>query len=277
MTRTAKNTTDTQTAPAPTKKATAARKTPAAKRATPAKPRTPRPRTRKATGPALSLVKENTTADKATVVDLRHPLKTRRRLFAGPWGPTEQAAIRAALDSARLRLPVPVSTWNGSTAQLADGTLLIHNPGPDRYFTAHIACPHGAIHGWPITTYRDLAVARGQAAECDTTHAEPSQDPDGIETELDWHTAITRGVAPVAQPKPSAVFQLREGVRRAEAAKADTQPLQQERALADTLAHSSNATDETHPMSLDDIAEGLAARAAEQSADTDQPKEHPQP
>lgn len=237
-----------------TAEAAPAKKT-AAKRTTPAKPRAARTRTpRKATAPALSLVKETTSADKATVVDLRYPLTPRRRLFVGPMGPHEQAAIRAALDSARLRLPIPVRTWNGSTAQLTDGTLLTHNPGPDRYFTAHVACPHGAIHGHPITSYRDLAVARDQTAQCTTPHAAAGPDPDGIEDELDWHTAITRGVGPVAQPKPPAVHFLREGVRRAEATKADTQPLP-----------------------LDDIAEGLAARAAEQTADADQPKEHPEP
>lgn len=210
-----------------------------AKRTAPARP----PRKRKSTAPALSLVK--------TVVDLRKPLTVRRQLFVGPMGPNEQAAIRAALDSARLRLPVTVRTWNGSQALLADGTLLIHNPGPDRVFTAHVACPHGAIHGWPINSHTDLREARAVTRACGRPHTAPTADPDDIHIEHDWDKAITRGVLPTARPKPPAVQSLREGVRRAEATKADTQPLD-----------------------LNDIAEGLAERAA---ADHDQPKEHPQP
>ncbi|MFD5848335.1 hypothetical protein [Streptomyces chartreusis] len=209
-------------------------------------PRTPRKRTpRKATAPALSLVKDTP----ETLVDLRKPLPVRRRLFVGPMGPNEQAAIRAALDSARLLLPITVRTWNGSQALLADGTLLIHNPGPDRFFTAHVACPHGAIHGWPINSHTDLREARGVTRTCVHPHADPTADPDDIQIEHHWDKAITRGVLPASRPKPPAVQFLREGVRRAEAAKADTQSLD-----------------------LNDIAEGLAARAA-----AEQPKEHPQP
>src|SRR4051812_15330070 len=142
-----------------------AKKTAAAKKTT---PRTPRKTAAKKTQPRLSLVKP--TDDRGTVVDLRYPLKARRRLFVGPMGTTEQAAIRAALDSARIALPVPVSSWNGSTANLTDGLVLTHNPGPDRYFTAHIACPHGAIHGWPISSHADLRQARAITRACGSRH-----------------------------------------------------------------------------------------------------------
>ncbi|WP_143661821.1 hypothetical protein, partial [Streptomyces glaucescens] len=64
----------------------------------------------------------------AATVDLRHPLPVRRRVFVGPMGVTEQAAIRAALAAAAARLPIPVSAWHGPTARLADGTLLTHTP-----------------------------------------------------------------------------------------------------------------------------------------------------
>lgn len=237
---------DTDQKPAPVKKA-AAKKTTAktAAKRTDDTTGSRQPRTRrKDTEPKLSLVKGTETA---TIVDLRRPLTVRRRLFVGPMGPHEQAAIRAALDAARLHLPIPVRTWNGSQAQLADGTLLIHNPGPDRYFTAHIACPHGATHGWPITSLTDLKEARAVTRTCQRPHTEPTTDDNDIH-QYDWDKAITHGIAPTAPPKPTAVQFLREGIRRAEATKADTQPL-----------------------SLDDIAEGLTARAA------DQPKEHPQP
>ncbi|MDX3532546.1 hypothetical protein P1P75_40680, partial [Streptomyces sp. ID05-39B] len=181
-------------------------------------------------------------------VDLRHPLTARRRLFTGPMGVNEQAAIRAALDAAASRLPIPVRAWNGSTTTLTDGTHITHNPGPDRRFTAQIACRHGAIHGWPITTYTDLREARALTHACERPHTPPTTDTDG--TPLNWDKAITRGIHHAPAPKPPAVLQLREGVRRANAATAETQPL-----------------------SKDDITAGLAARAA----DTETPKEHPQP
>lgn len=182
-------------------KQTSAKKTPAKKTA-------PRKATQRKTVPAAEL----TTDDRPTIVDLRHPLPVRRRLFTGPMGVQEQAAIRAALAARAIHLPVPVRTWNGSTAQLADGTLLIHNSGPDRTFTAHIACRHGAIHGHPITSHTDLHEARAVTHACERPHGPEDAD-----------SAITHGVTPAPTPKLPAVLALREGVRRAEATKTDMQ------------------------------------------------------
>ena len=88
--------------------------------------------------------------NQATVVDLRRPLPVRRKVFVGPLGVVEQAAIRAALASAAARLPVPVSAWTGPRAQLADGTILTHTPAhaPSDLtptFTAAIRCPSTRI------------------------------------------------------------------------------------------------------------------------------------
>ncbi|MBE4761801.1 hypothetical protein [Streptomyces caniscabiei] len=194
---------------------TAAKKAPAARKAT-AKKTPTRPAAKARPAP----------------VDLRHPLPVRRRVFVGPMGAHEQAAIRAALASAAARLPIPVRAWNGPTAHLANGTVLTHTPhhattDQTPQFTAHIPCRHGATHQHLIHTARDLAAARTATNRCDGLH----------------------GATP---PKPAAILQLREGIQRATASAADTQPL-----------------------SRDDIDTGLAARAA--GADTDQPKEHPQP
>lgn len=212
----------------------------AAKR--PARKRAPR----KTTTPALSLVKpKNTTPDTDTTqVDPRPRLTVRRRLFVGPMGAHEQAAVRAALAAAHLALPVPVRAWNGSTAHLGDGTILIHNPGPDRTFTAHIACRHGAIHGWPITSATDLREARGLTKACERRHSTNTPADDGAE--LDWDKAVHHGIKPTSR--------LGEGLKAAKKATADTQPLSQQ-----------------------EIAEGLAQRAAETAADTEEPKEHPEP
>lgn len=195
--------------------ATAGKKTPAKK--TPAK-RTPGKRS--LSRPAAADKPQATRP--ATIVNLYKLPTARRRDFVGPLGAHEQAAVRAALAAASARLPISVRAWNGSTAQLADGTLLIHNPGPDRKFTAHIACRHGAIHGWPITTHTDLREARAVTHACERPHARPSDDGD---VRPDWDGAITYGVRPVPAPKPSVVLVLREGVHRAQASAADTQPI----------------------------------------------------
>lgn len=204
-----------------------------------AKKTTTRPRktaAAKKTQPRLSLV----TNDRGTVVDLRYPLKARRRLFVGPMGPSEQAAIRAALDAARIALPVPVSSWDGSTANLADGLILTHNPGPDRHFTAHIACPHGAIHGWPISSHDDLRRARAITRACGSRHTANMPGDDG--TELDWDKASTHGIQRTSR--------LGDGIKTIRKTVTDTQPLSE--------------------------AE-IAAHIAQQLADQDTAKEHPQP
>jgi hypothetical protein len=206
----------TSTAPPAKKtaKKTAAKKTTAKRTTAPAKTATPK-----------------TTKPGPTLVDLRDPLPVRRRNFVGPCTPTETAAARAALASAALQLPIPVRTWNGSTAQLTDGTLLIHNPGPDRTFTAHIACRHGAIHGYPIRSLRDLGEARAITRACARPHGCVNADQ-----------AITNGVSTIP-PKPDPVLALREGIRRA----ADTQPLTADEIAAGLAVRADNDQMKEHP------------------------------
>ncbi|WP_060888591.1 hypothetical protein [Streptomyces scabiei] len=194
---------------------TPAKKTPAARKATAKKPPAAKP----------------TTKAQGTAVDTRPLLPVRRRVFVGPMGAHEQAAIRAALASAAARLPIPVRAWNGPTAHLTDGTVLTHTPhhattDQTPQFIAHIPCRHGATHQHLIHTARDLAAARTATNRCDGLHG-------------------------TTQPKPPAILQLREGIQRATASAADTQPL-----------------------SRDDIDAGLNARTA---GDPERPKEHPQP
>lgn len=193
--------------------------------------------------PAKKALPKTAPLNTATVLHPRLP--ARRKVFVGPMGANELAAVRAALAAASAALPVPVRAWNGPQAQLADGLLLIHNPGPDRIFTANIACPHGSIHGWPIRTRDDLTEARAVTRICQTRHAPNTQDDD---TTLDWDQALTEGVTPLTQPVVK-VSRLTEGLKTAKKAVADTQSLPAQ-----------------------EIAEGLAARADAETA-----KEHPQP
>ncbi|MFB8182555.1 hypothetical protein ACFC8N_42530 [Streptomyces sp. NPDC055966] len=195
-TRTAKKTTPPQrdaaakkTAPAPGKapaKKTAARK-PAAKK-------------------ALSVKPEQ--VNRQTAVDLRKPLPVRRRVFVGPMGATEQAAIRAALAAAKAQLPVPVRSWEGPIARLADGTVLTHSPAhatTDQQPTFHAAirCPHGAVHVRTIHTARELDHARALTAQCKQR---------------------TDKAPELAAPNPAV------------------------RALGDALTHATSATDDTQPI-----------------------------
>ncbi|MEW2187708.1 hypothetical protein AB0900_30955 [Streptomyces cellulosae] len=224
-------------------KKTTARKT-AAKKTTTRKTAQARTTPAKKTQPRLSLVKPTPEQPRLSLVKNPTPTRTtdlplRPRPIVGPLGINEQAAVRAALAAAATRLPVPVRTWNGSTAQLADGVLLIHNPGPDRTFTAHVACRHGAIHGYPIRNLHDLREARALTHACGTNHT-----VDG-----DWDQAITHGVRPMTAPAVK--------VSR----------------LADALTTAKKATADTQPMNTAQIAAGLAAR---QNTDNTA-KEHPQP
>lgn len=215
------------------KKATA----PAKKTAPPATPA--RKRAAKKAAPAP-------TPDRGTQVDLRKPLPTRSRPAVGPLSATEQAACRAALASAMLRLPIPVTAWHGPTAQLQDGTRLTHTdtkppafntPTDPPQFTAHVPCPHGAIHQHLIRSATDLTEARATAHACTTAHSAV------------WQQALAHGVRSASEPKTPVVLQLREGIHRANSAAADTQPLSQA-----------------------DINAGIEARTA---AADEHPKEHP--
>lgn len=186
-TRTRKTTAKTQK--------TTANKAPAKKTAQP----------RKSTAAKKALPK---TTPVNTVIDLRKPLPVRRRVFVGPMGATEQAAIRAALASAAARLPVPVRTWHGPTAHLKDGTVLTHTPAhatTDQQPTFHAAirCPHGAIHAYTIHTALELDRARQITALCD-------------------QRTDTAPTSPAPNP---AVRALGDALTRARTAAADTQPI----------------------------------------------------
>lgn len=163
----------------------------------------------------------NAPVNTATTVDLRKPLPVRRRVFVGPMGAQEQAAIRAALASAAAQLPIPVRTWNGPTAHLTDGTVLTHTPAhaytdQTPTFQAAIRCPHGAAHTYTIHTAQELHRARQITALCD-------------------QTADTAPATP--QPNPA------------------------ERALGDALTRARSAVADTQPLTLADITAGLQARA----------------
>lgn len=242
-TRTRK-TTAKQTTTAAAKKTTSPARKPTAKKTPPAKPDT----------------------DRATVVDTRPELPVRRRVFVGPMGAHEQAAIRAALAAAAIALPVPVRAWNGSQAHLADGVLLIHNAGTDRIFTANIACQHGAIHGYPITTAQDLREARALTHACERRHADPSIH-DG--TEYDWDKAIH------PRPRPQAVFPVPVPLPGEPTTGTTVLAIPAtRRVLADQLTHKPRTTAAaTQPIPQEDIAAVLAGRAT----DNETAKEHPQP
>ena len=222
---------------------------------TQAKKTAARPAQKPSTGTQARKRTAKTTAKKpaptpATLVDLRKPLPTRRPTCVGPLSTTEQAASRAALASAMARLPIPVLAWHGPTARLADGTRITHtDPRPPAFntpaqppeFTAHVPCPHGATHQHRIHSAADLTEARITARACTTAHGTSEHQ-----------RALTEGVSPLIPPKIPTVFPLREGIRRANASTAETQPLP-----------------------LNQIAAGLTERAT--TAADEQPKEHPAP
>jgi hypothetical protein len=165
-----------------------------------------------------------------TVVDFRRPLPVRRKVFVGPMGVTEQAAIRAALASAAARLPVPVSAWTGPRAELADGTVLTHTPphattNQQPTFIATIRCPHGAVHAHTIHTAQELHRARILTIQCDQRTDKAPGHP---------------------TPNPS-VRALGDGLTRAKTATAETQPLNQAEITAGLEARADTETPKGHP------------------------------
>lgn len=228
---------------------TSPRKTTPAKKATAKKtatPRAPRKTTAKKTQPRLSLVKPD---DRATVVDLRHPLPTRRRNFTGPHTPAQITEARAALASAMAALPVPHILWltqidGRAAARLTDGTLLIHTHPRNPEFTAYLRCPTGGLHTELVTNTTDLTAARAVTACCNRRH----DNTDPAAGTYDWHKAITLGIQTIV---PTRLSPLNAGLQAAKKATADTQS-----------------------MSLDEIGAHIAEQLA---ADTEQTKEHPQP
>jgi hypothetical protein len=188
-----------------------ATRTNSARKTTPAKKTAAKAPAKKAASPARKPAAKKALSKAApvnTVVDLRRPLPVRRRVFVGPMGAVEQAAIRAALASAAARLPVPVRAWNGPVAHLQDGTVLTHTPAhaptsQTPTFTAAIRCPHGAVHAHTIHTAQELHRARILTVQCnqrtDTAPKTPAPNP--------------------------AVRALGDGLTRAKSATAETQPI----------------------------------------------------
>lgn len=198
------------------------------------------------TTPRKTAAKKAAADTTATVIQLRPPLATRRRSAADPYTPEQLTEARAAYASAMAMLPIPVLAWivpsqatsRRAAAHMADGTVITHVADRAPVFTADIPCRHGARHETTIRTAEALSKARQDAATCEYQHAAADQ-----------HRAITDGITPTPD-QPVKVNALPEGIKRATAAAAETQPLP-----------------------LTDIAEGLATR----TADTETPKEHPQP
>ncbi|MEU5043223.1 hypothetical protein [Streptomyces griseorubiginosus] len=244
MTRTTTKKTTTN-APAPAAKKTTAKRTPA-------KPRTPRARTRKATSPALSLVKS------------RPDLPTRDLPFmTDAQGYATLAALIVGITTPNIR------DWrdhrnNTCTRKLRDGSLLHYNLDT-RTLTWQAVCRMGATHQYELDSRSMACAARVHADACKTLHADLSTVPPLTADELadlgllhtpTWAQKVP-GDEPITETIPVPL----------------PTPAPEPRALGDELTHSANGVADTQPMSTS----AIAAHIASQLADADVPKEHPQP
>ncbi|MFF7795605.1 hypothetical protein [Streptomyces sp. NPDC007991] len=229
--------TSPRTTPAPAKKAAAAKKTTRAPRKTATKK------------PRLSLVKPTPA------------LPTRPRPFM-----TDLQGY-AVLASRIAGITTPsIRDWHDhhdgtATRALKDGSHL-HYDLKTRTLTWQATCPMGAIHVYRLDSPSTAAAARVHADRCCETHATfthiPRLTPDEL-TALGVHTGPTWARPDLLGDHITETIPV---------------PLtdQRERALGDELTHSTTSTDETQPLSAQEIAGSIAARA-----DTETPKEHPQP
>ncbi|NUQ95822.1 MAG: hypothetical protein HOY79_04435 [Streptomyces sp.] len=253
-TRAAKKT--TAAAPAPAKKT-------AAKRTAPAKPRTPRKRTpRKAApgAPTLSLVKA------------APQLPARERPFmTDVQGFATCAALMVGIPTVNIR------DWrdhrNGTcTRQLRDGSHLHYNL-TTRTLTWQAVCRMGATHEYPLVSRSGACAARLHADACNQLHADLTTIKPLTADELE---ALGLHAGPTWAQKnlpgdPDVTETLTVPIPEVK---------QTHRTLADQLTRSGKGIADTHPMSLDEIHDGLIRRAAE-ALGLDEtvilPKEHPQP
>jgi hypothetical protein len=225
-------------------------------------------RTRTTTAPAKKTATRKTTRaprKKAMPpVSLVKPLPTRTR----PWMTDTQgfatlAALIAGIPTHRIR------DWrdhrNGTaTRKLRDGSTLHYNQAT-RTLTWQAICPMGAIHAYQIADRSTATAARVHADRCNTPHHDLTTVPALTADELATLGILHAPTAAVRLPGDPEVTQTLPVPRPA--------PTLIPRALADTLVHSNRSNADTQPLSHDQIAAGLAARAADQET----PKEHPQP
>lgn len=240
-TRTAK-TADAPT-PAPAKKTTAKRTT----GARPASKRTTARKTATAARP-LSLVKP------------RKPLPTRDRPFmTDAQGSATLAALLVGITTVHIR------DWRDhrndtATRRLRDGSTLHYNL-TTRTLTWQAVCRMGAVHQYELTSRSIACAARLHADRCDQLHTDLTTIPRLTADEL---ASLGLLDTPTWARNDLIGDQITETIPV-------PLPDRAPRALADTLTSSTSATDETHPMSLGEIADGLAARTAADTA-----KGHPQ-
>lgn len=165
-----------------------------------------------------------------------------------------------------------ITDWRAHTDGTAshalnDGTL--HYNHNTRTLTWQATCRMGAWHAYPIADRSGAAQARVAAAQCAIAHHDFSETKALTETE--WAEIGIRRTPSWARTAPGTPATLAITVSVPKPAKPE-EPT--ERTLADQLTHSDSSTVDTQRMNTAAIAAGLTARAA---ADSDQPKEHPQP
>ena len=145
-----------------------------------------------------------------------------------------------------------------TTRPLKDGTL--HYTQDTRTLTWQATCRMGAVHTYRLDSPSTAAQARVLAATCEQLHAD-----------LTTIRPLTRGELADLGLHPGPTW-ARPDLLGDDITETIPLPDHRDRALGDTLTHSKTGTDDTQPMSQQQITEGLAARAA---ADNDQPKDHP--
>jgi hypothetical protein len=235
--RTARKTTPAQR---DTAKKAAAQKTTTAKKPTSRPPRKP---AAKKTTARLALV---TPAPSSTQTDRRtRDFITNAQIYA------THAAKQAGIPVHRIR------EWTDhhdgtATRALRDGTL--HYTHETRTLTWQATCRMGAVHTYTLDSRSSAAAARVQAANCEELHADLSTQqpltPDELEAAGLLQTPTWARPDVIGDDFTDTKVIPAEPVNRATASAADTQPL-----------------------SRQEIADGIAARAV----DTETPKEHPQP
>jgi hypothetical protein len=209
---------------------------------------------------------KRTTPRKTTALALVKPAKNQLPTRTARWMTDTQGYATLAARIAGITTP-SIRAWrdhrdNTATRRLSDGSVL-HYDHTTRTLTWQATCPMGATHEYVLDRPSTAAAARVHADRCNTAHTDLTQVPRLTADELAdlgiLHTPTWARPDLLGEPDTQSI--------------PVTLPDREPRALADQLTRSDTSTTDTQPLSTQDIADGLAARIA----DTETPKEHPEP
>lgn len=225
------------------------------------------------TRPAETAAEDSTPATaKKTAAKKAPARKTTARKTAAATRPARQRTRTATAPALSLVKPDTAPPAKKTTAKKAVTRAAAKKTSPWPEFITHKAITahyQARLHGLPTRTIRDWKESRGTATITFPTGARIDHTP-AADAPFHAHTPCKNGGV---HYDPIHTLQDLHAAEQAAASCTDRHGAPAALALGASLNRAKTTTADTQPMSTDAITEGLAERAA----DTEQPKEHPEP